>query len=174
MAQFLIGNYPSPTTAVSAAVATGTNIKTMLQVKPSATLAMRILRWGFSTTAPASTATLVVELIETDVAATVTAHVAAGLVKYDALAQLCGDPTTNLIPVGTTSTGYTASGEGTITATRLLAGPQTIVIPTTGGAQFEEMFPLGEQPSLTISLFTRIRMHSTVDVNARCWMLVEL
>jgi len=174
MAQFLIGNYASPTTAVSAAVATGTNVKTMQQVKPSATLAMRILRWGFSTTAPASTATLVAELIETDVAATVTAHVAAGLVKYDALAQLCGDPTTNLIQVGTTATGYTASAEGTIAVTRLLAGPQTIVIPTTGGAQFEEMFPLGEQPSLTIGLFARIRLHSTVDVNARSWMLVEL
>ena len=57
---------------------------------------------------------------EVFIAATVTAHVAAGIVKYDALALIGGDPTTNLIQVGTAATGYTASAEGSTTTARLI------------------------------------------------------
>jgi len=173
MAQFLIWNGPAPTTAGQATVTTGASIKTMLQVKPSATLPMRIRGWRFSTSAPSALSTGLVELVETDVAATVTAHVAAGLVKYDSAALNCGDPTSNLIQVGTTSTGYTSAGEGSITATRVLDAV-TVVIPTTGGATFYYQFPLGEQPELQLGLFARIRVTFDQAVNMRCAMLVEL
>ena len=119
MAIYQIFNGATPTTAKFVAVATGTGIKTMLQVVPSATLGAKIIEWGCRVDAPASAALFVAELLETDVAATVTAHVAAGINRLDAAAVQGGDPTTNLIQVGTTSTGYTASGEGSITAVRL-------------------------------------------------------
>src|SRR5712671_4161120 len=112
MALYRIYNGPSPTTASQVAVTTGTAIKTMLQVKPSATISPVVRAWGISFDGSAAATPIICELIETDVAATVTAHVAAGIVKIDAQAQQGGDPTTNLFVVGTSSTGYTATAEG--------------------------------------------------------------
>jgi hypothetical protein len=170
MAQFLIANGPMPTTAAFAAVTTGTAIKTMLQVKPSATLSMKIIEWGISFDGFAAALPGKVELIETDVAATVTASATADITKYDGVALNGGDPVTNLIQVGTTSTGYTASGEGTITAIRNLDGPQFIA-PTT---QFIKQFPLGREPIVQISKFARIRVTFGTAVNAYCYMIVEI
>lgn len=174
MSLYQIWNAPAPTTAKIVAVTTGTSIKTLLQIKPSATGVAKIKEWGFKCDAPASAALLSVELIETDVAATVTAHVAAGIVKLDAAALgVGGDPTTNLFPVGTTSTGYTSSSEGTITATRVFdAVLQTI--PSTNGYEFVKQFPLGLEPVMTVSLFTRIRVHAGVAMNALCYVTVEI
>jgi|ERR1051325_1009745 hypothetical protein len=170
MARYLIANGPMQTTAAFAAVTTGTAIKTMLQVKPSATLGMRIIEWGISFDGSAAATPIKVELIETDVAATVTASVANDITKYDADALSGGDPTTNLIQVGTTSTGYTATAEGTITAVRNLDGPQ-FVAPTN---QYIKQFPLGERPFVQISKFMRIRVTAGVAVNAYCYVIVEV
>src|SRR5205085_7687020 len=114
MAIYLIGNGPMPTTAAFAAVTTGTAVKTMLQLKPSATIQAKIIEWGISFDGSAAATPGKVELIETDVAATVTAYVAADLTKLDAAALMGGDPTTALIAVGTTSIGYTSTSEGSI------------------------------------------------------------
>src|SRR5205085_11519821 len=135
----LIANGPMQTTAAFAAVSTGTAIKTLLQVKPSATLIAKIVEWGISFDGSAAATPGKVELIETDVAATVTASVAADITKLDAEAIACGDPTTNLVQVGTAATGYTATVEGSITAIRNLDPPQ-FMAPTT---QFVKQFPLG-------------------------------
>lgn len=169
MALYLIANGPSPTTAAQAVVTTGTAIKTLLQVKPSATLIARIVEWGISFDGAADAAKIKCELLETDVAATVTAHVAAGIVKLDAAALAGGDPTTNLIQVGTTSTGYTASGEGTITASRMLDAQ--LVSPA--GA-YVKQFPLGREPIIQLGLFARVRVTAAAAVNAYAYMVVEV
>jgi phosphoribosylaminoimidazole (AIR) synthetase len=122
LALYLIGNGAMPTTAAFVAVTTGTAIKTMLQVKPGATTVLKIIEWGISFDGSAAATPGKVELIETDVAATVTASVANDITKYDPAAIAQGDPTTALIAVGTSSTGYTATAEGSITAVRNLAG----------------------------------------------------
>lgn len=165
MAIYLIGNGPMPTTAAFAAVATGTSIKTMLQIKPSATIQAKIVEWGISFDGSSAATPGKVELIETDVAATVTAAVAADITKLDSDALMGGDPTTNLIQVGTTSTGYTSSSEGTITSVRNLDGPQFIA-PTT---QFVKQFPLGQEPVIQISKFARIRVTFGTTVNCYCY-----
>lgn len=170
MALFLLGNGPMQTTAAFAAVTTGTAVKTMLQFKPSATLVARIIEWGISFDGSSAATPGKVELIETDVAATVTAMVAADITKLDADAIACGDPTTNLIPVGTTSTGYTATGEGSITAVRNLDGPQ-FISPTT---QFIKQFPLGREPVVQVSKFARIRVTFGTAVNAYCYMIISV
>jgi hypothetical protein len=170
MAQFLIANGPMQTTAAFAPVATGTAIKTLLQVKPSATLSLKIIEWGISFDGSAAATPGKVELIETDVAATVTASVANDITKYDGLALNGGDPTTNLIQVGTTATGYSASGEGSITAVRNLDGPQ-LIAPTN---QYIKQFPLGREPVVQIAKFMRIRVTFGTSVNAYCYVIVEL
>lgn len=170
MALFLIANGPMQTTAAFAAVTTGTAIKTMLQVKPSATKVAKIKEWGISFDGSAAATPIKVELIETDVAATVTASVAADITKLDGDALTGGDPTTNLIQVGTTSTGYTSTSEGSTTSVRNLDHP--IFLPPTG--PFVKQFPLGQEPQIQISKFGRIRVTAGAAVNCYCYMKVEI
>lgn len=170
MALYLIGNGAMQTTAAFAVVTTGTAIKTMLQVKPGATVIARVKEWGISFDGSAAATPGKVELIETDVAATVTAAVANDITKYDEAALLGGDPTTALFAVGTTSTGYTASAEGTITAVRNLDGQ--ILLPPT--QPFFKQFPLGAGPIIQASKFARIRVTFGTAVNAYCYMVLEV
>lgn len=170
MALYLIGNGPMQTTAAFATVTTGTSIKTMLQVKPGSTNMIKIKEWGISFDGSAAATPIKVELIETDVAATVTASAAADLTKLDAAAISAGDPTTSNIAVGTSATGYTATVEGSITTVRNLAGPQ-LIAPTN---QFVEQFPLGNEPILQVSKFMRIRVTAGAAVNAYCYVIVEV
>lgn len=170
MALYLIGNGPMQTTAAFVAVSTGTTIKTLLQVKPGATTRLKIIEWGISFDGSAAATPGKVELIETDVAATVTASAAADLTKFDDAALLNGDPTTALIAVGTAATGYTASAEGTITAVRNLAPPQFIA-PTT---QYQFQMPLGREPIIQNGKFARVRVTFGAAVNAYTYMIVEV
>ncbi len=170
MALYLIANGPMQTTAAFAAVTTGTSIKTLLQVKPGATVIAKIIEWGISFDGSAAATPIKVELIETDVAATVTASVAADITKVDTAALVGGDPTTALISVGTTSTGYTSTSEGTTTALRNLDSPQFIA-PT---SQYQKQFPLGREPVIQAAKFGRIRVTAGAAVNAYCYMVVEI
>jgi hypothetical protein len=169
MAQFLIPNGPMPTTASQAVVATGTNIITLLQVKASATKTFKIKEWGISFDGSAAATPIKVELLETDVAATVTASTEADITDLDADALMGGDETTNLIVVGTTSTGYTASGEGSITAVRMF--DMQLIAPTN---QYVKQYPLGCEPMVQVSKFARIRVKAGASVNAYCYMIIEI
>lgn len=173
MAVYLIPNGPMQTTAQFAGVTTGTAIKTMLQVKPSATILAKVIEWGFSWNGAGANTGLEVELIETDVAATVAASVLADITKYDGNALAGGNQTTNLLQVGTTSTGYTSSGEGSITAVRTLALPQYCVGSVAGS--FVQQFPLGREPVIQVGLFGRIRVLAAgAAVNMKCYMVVDV
>lgn len=169
MAIYQIFNGPMPTTASQAVVTTGTSIKTMLQVKASATKPLRVIEWGISFDGSAAATPIKVELLETDVAATVTASAAADIVKFDSEAINGGDPTTNLIPVGTTSTGYTSTSEGSITTVRMFDAQ--LIAPTN---QYVKQFPLGYQPVVQVSKFLRIRVLAGAAVNAYCYVTVEI
>ena len=105
-------NGAMPTTAALAAVTTGTAIKTMLQLATPATRQIKLIAWGYSLDDPPG-ADAVIELLQTDVAATVTAHVAAGVQPL-----VPGMPA-SLLTLGTSATGYTASAEGTPVTTRV-------------------------------------------------------
>lgn len=169
MALYLIQNGAVGTTAAPVAVTTGTAIKTMLQVKPSATATMKIVEWGISFDGSAAATPGKIELIESDVAATVTATAVADITKYDGAALMGGDPTTNLIVVGTTSTGYTSTSEGTTTVSRMF--DLQYVAPT---GQYVKQFPLGREPLLQVSKFARIRVTFAAAVNCYCYMIVEV
>lgn len=154
-------NYAQPTTAAPAPVTTGTAIKTLLQVATPSTEDLTIIAWGIDFDGTATAAPIKVELIDSDVAATVTAHVAAGIVKWNRP----NDPA-SLVTLGTTATGYTATAEGTTTsAARLLAFRQ---VPPNGGYEYE--FPLEAQPRIAVSRFLRIRVTAAAAVNASCWV----
>lgn len=151
------------TTAAQTGVTTGTAIKTMLQISTPSTRPIRIIEWGVSFDGSSSATPIKCELIETDVAATVTAHVAAGVQKYS-------DPNApaSLVTLGTANTGFTASAEGTTTASRTL--DFQYVAPTN---QYLKQFPLGREPEVAVSKFVRIRVTAGAAVNAVCYIVWE-
>ncbi len=167
--QYLIGNGPTQTTAGFVKVTTGTSVKTMLQVKT--VVPARVVEWGVSFDGSAAATPGIVELIETGtVFGTVTASVLADLTLYDGEALLFGDPTTALISVGTSATGYTCTSEGSITAVRNLAGPQ-LIAPTN---QFIQQFPLGYRPLIQAAKAMRIRVTFGTAVNMYAYVILEM
>lgn len=170
MALYLIFNGAAAGAAAPVAVTTGTVIKTMMQVKPSATIAAKVVEWGISFDGSAAAAPIKCELVETSGAATVTASVAADITKMDGNALAGGDPTTNLIVVGTTSTGYTSSGEGTPGTCRIF--DLQYIAPTN---QYVKQFPLGREPIIQVSTFCRIRVTAASGaVNCYCYVVVDV
>src|SRR6185369_5037608 len=110
MHRYKTWNGAMPTTAAQVKVAVANGVKTLLQLSTPATREIQLISWGFSI----DTATAgVIELMQTDVAATVTAHVAAGVQPLDPNAPA------SLLTLGTANTGYTASAEGSTTASRV-------------------------------------------------------
>jgi hypothetical protein len=156
---YKVYNAPMPTTAAPAKVATGAAIKSMLQLATPSDMQIQLTSWGFSIDAAQ---TGIVELIETDVAATVTAHVASGLVKLDPNAP------NSRLTLGTAATGYTASVEGTTTATRLFDHAQTVSgrDPVVWAYQFMP----DERPIVAVSKFLRVRVTFGVSTNMTCWV----
>lgn len=167
--RYLIPNGPSPTTAAQVAVTTGTAIKTMLQIKLGrAIMRALVVEWGISFDGLAAAAPIDCELLTTKtVAATVTAHVAAGIINLDPLAVT----PTDLDPFdfGTAETGYTASAEGTITATRMLDVQH--IAPTN---QYIKQWPLGREPEIGQDEFLRIRVTAAAAVNAYAYAVIEV
>lgn len=155
-----------PTAAAQASVATGTAIKTMVQIATPATRQLQIMAWGFSIDDPPG-ADGVVELLTTDVAATVTAHVAAGVQPLDPNAP------PSLMTLGVAATGYTASAEGAIAATRVF---EAIPISSVSAEAapvltWSYQYMPDERPIIGVSKFLRIRATMpTTGVDMRCWV----
>jgi hypothetical protein len=165
MRQYKAFNGPSPTTAAQAAVTTGTTIKTMLQLQTPATQRIKIVAWGVSANGAAAAAGPQWELLSTgSVAATVTAHVAAGLVPQNAEAEGLASQLT----LATSGTGYTGTVEGTITAVKMY---DSVFLQPTGVYVYQ--FPLGLEPQVPVSTIVRVRVTAAAAVNALCWICWE-
>lgn len=160
--RYMSWNGPMPTTAAQQQVATGTTIKTMLQLATPSTREIQLVSWGFSLSGvPNGT----VELLQTDVAATVTAHVAAGVQPLDP------NLPPSLLTLGVNATGYTATVEGSITATRVF--DSQIITATTGQNElnYSYQFLPDEQPIIPVSKFVRIRATMGTGVNMQCFVV---
>lgn len=162
-ASYIAFNGAMPTTAPITPVTTGTATKTMLQIATPSTQQLIPTAWGVSFDGTALGNLVKCELIETDVAATVTAHVAAGVMPY-------GNPSApaSLVTLGTTATGYTATVEGTPAAVRIADYQQ--VQPTN---QYIYQWPLGQEFAVAVSKFLRVRLTTAAAVNALCWVVWE-
>lgn len=140
-------------------VATGTAIKTLLQIGVPSTTDIRVYGWGVSFEGIVATGEPgEVTLIDIDVAATVTTLTPEKWGNANAQNSLCVG--------GTALTGYNATAEGTIAGSTIL-DPQK-VHPQTG---YSIWFPADARPLIAASRFLRIRSNFTVDVNAVPWIL---
>lgn len=161
---YLITSGAMSTTAASVKVTTGTAIKTVLQVQASTVRPLFVVEYGVSFDGSVAAQPIQVELIDTfAIAATVTAHVAAGVQPYD-------DPNAppSTVTLGTTATGYNASAEGSITQTRY--GDIQLISPSN---QFIRQWPLGNEWQVPVSHNLRIRVTSATSVGCYGYVIVR-
>lgn len=102
-----------PPTLIATSATSGT-AKTLLQVTPLVDIA--VIEWGY-TMDVAPTSNLRMELVDTAAVAATVTTIGSGILHYDNP----GSATTPsvLFTIGTGATGFNASAEGTITASRL-------------------------------------------------------
>lgn len=173
MGTYVVYNGPAPTTASQVAVTTGTNIKTMLQIKlgGSTNMVGKIVEWGISFDGSAAATPIECELLSTGtVAATITEFVAADVINLcDPNAAAVTDDFPLAFTAAGDESGYTASAEGTITATKIY--DCQLVAPTN---QYVKQFPLGREPCWKAADFLRVRVKASAAVNAICYVVFEV
>ena len=157
MPNFQAQNGLNPTTASFVPVTTGTVIKTLLQVATPSSTGLTIIAWGISFDGSAAATPIICELIQTNVAATVTPVTPSKWGNPNDAISLCIG--------GASATGFTATAEGAITATTIFDVQQ--IAPTN---QWVYEFSLGREPVVPISKFLRIRVKAATAVNAICWI----
>lgn len=150
-----------PATVATAAVA-GT-AKTLLQLKSAASLKIRIIEWGYTLDAPPA-APVRFELVETGLIAATVTTLGSGIRAYN---DATGS--TSNMQVGTSASGFNASAEGTITASRLLDYHYE------NGLYFKKQFPLGREPEINANSIIRIRATPTsaAAVNVQPYIIWE-
>lgn len=159
----MVANGPAPTTAAQVPVTTGTAIKTLIQIATPSTKGITVVEWGISFDGSAAATPIRCELVQTDVAATVTAYGAGDVNKFTH-----PDAEATVMTLGTSASGYTATAEGTITATR--EGDVQFVPPT---GSYLKQFPLGREFTIPVSKFLRVRVTAGAAVNAYCYVVWE-
>lgn len=157
---YFAANGVPPTTAAQVAVTTGTVIKSLLQIATPSTTEIRVVEWGISFDGSVAATPIKVELLQTDVAATVTSVTPTLFNEPSSSASLCVG--------GASATGHTATAEGTITATRVF--DVQFIAPTN---QYIKQYPLGREPQIPVSKFLRVRVTAAAAVNAYCYVIWE-
>lgn len=151
----------TPTAAPAFVALVAATAKSLIQIKTPAAGTWgggRVVEWGIYFDTVLSSAAKV-ELVEVDVAATITAYVAADIVKRD---QPQADA--SLISIGsTTNSGFAASAEGTPTVARLMDFGAVVQ------AQMEKEV-LGREAELQAGKFYRVRVTSPVTANALAYI----
>lgn len=166
---YIVYNGAMPTTSSAAKVTTGTSIKTMLQIKPA--YPIRPIQWGISFDGSAAATPGTVELIDTGtVFATVTAYATADVMPYSNPWAPANTSGTSGVPLnlGTSASGYTATVEGAITATRL--ADVKLVAPTN---EDWLQFPLDREFGVPAGDSLRIRVNFGAAVNCLCYVIFE-
>jgi len=158
-------NAPMPTTAAIVGVTTNTVVQTLLQLAVPATRAFQIAAWGCTYDDPPG-ADGTIELIDTAaIAATVTAHSSTGIIKLDSTVN------DSLATLGATATGFTATAEGAIVASRVL---DVVRMGTSSDSQFnpyEKEWPWHRIPTVAASRFLRVRATTpTTGITISCWI----
>lgn len=171
---YVIYNSPMATTAAPVKQPTGTVIRTMMQLCPATGQIVRPIAWGISFDGFAAAAPGTVELIETNVAATMsTAYAAADIQPYGDGAAPANTAGASGVPfnLSTTTSGFATAAvtEGTTTVSR--TADLQLIAPTN---QYVQQWPLGREFECIPQRFLRVRVTFAATVNMICWVLVEI
>lgn len=158
-------NGASAAAAAPVKVATGTSIKTMLQIlHPTQPLA--VVAYGISFDGSTASTPIEVELCDTGtVAATVTAFVANDITPFNGPSD--ASVTAAGLTLSTAGSGYTASAEGSVVAP-VRDGDLQLVAPSN---QNVYQFPLGQSFWVPAGHILRIRVTATASVSAYAWII---
>jgi len=172
---YIIYNSAMATIAAPVKQPTGTAIRTMMQLKLATGLDARVVAWGCSFDAPAAITPGIVELIETDVGATVsTAYAVADIQTFSNYTALANTAGASGVPfnLATTASGFAtgAGTEGATTASRM-ADVQQI---DPAFSPYGQTWSLAREFDLTPQRFLRVRATFGTTTNMICWVLVEL
>jgi hypothetical protein len=142
-------------------VATGTALKSIMQITIPSTVACRIVEWGCSFDTPASASIINVELFATATILTVGSSGTYAPVEYGTFSG---------VPALTTcqQAGPGAFTEVTPVAYRPI-DLQTIIPP----AQYVKQWPLGREPQSNLSTFVRVRVTATVTCGMYAYIIYE-
>ena len=155
-------NAAFPTTAAPVKMATGTSIKTLLQIATPSTTSIQVIEWGISFDSTVVNIPVECELVDTGtVGATSLTAVTPALYGTPAgEASLCVG--------GSSATGYNSgsTAEGSIISTRY--GDIQLISPTN---QYVKQYPLGQSFAIPPSHYLRIRVTASNAVNAYCYII---
>jgi hypothetical protein len=155
-------NGPMPTIGAQQSVAVISGTKTMLQLATPSTRQLQLIAWGYSLSGPLAGT---VDLCQQDVADTVTAHVAAGLQPLDPNAPA------SLLTLGTSATGYSASVQGTPTASRMFDSQQIGATAGDNELNYTYQFMPDERPIVAVSKFLKVRAtFAATTITMQCWV----
>jgi len=148
---YIAYNAAVPTTAAMSPVATGTSIKTLLQLTAPSTRQLLILEWGISFDGNPSA--IKTELINTTTVAggTPTAVTPSVLTPGG--------------PPSLATAGFSPSSEGSVVATC-----RVFDNPVLSANTYVKQWPLGYEPVVDVSQVVRIRVTAAVTVNALCYI----
>lgn len=151
-----------PPAAVATAATAGT-VKTILQVKTGAGK-IRVVEWGYGFDATPA-APVRVELVETGTIFATVTTLGSGVRAYN---DASGAVSQTAAP-GASSTGFNATVEGSVVATRLLG------FNYENGLYFKQQFPLGREPEVNAASSLRVRATpgSNAAVNIYCYIVWE-
>lgn len=179
---YIVYNSAAATTAAPVKQATGSAVRTMMQLAPQYATApyqyIRLIEWGCSFDGSAAATPGEVELFACTGAATMsTAYAAADIQPYGDANAPANTASTGGIPLAlsTTLSGFatTSVTEGTVANYRNF--DLQLVAPT---SQYVKQFPLGREPELggnagAAQPFLRIRATFGTTVNMYCYVIFE-
>lgn len=148
---YAVMNGAAPGAAAPVPIATGSAIRTMMQLATNATSqAIRVVEWWAEFDASAAAAPVKVELLRHTGGAqtTLTAYAAGDIAKVN-------DPNA---PASTIQLGTALSGFSNTTTEVTPTGPvslETHYVPPTSGIYVQ--FPLGREPEVQVAAFLRVR-----------------
>jgi hypothetical protein len=170
---YWVQNSAMATTAAPVKQPTGTAIRTMMQLCPAAGRIIRPIAWGASFDGSAAGTGGQVELIEVNVAATMsTAYAAADVQPYGDpnapanTAGVSGEP----LNLSTTTSGFATAAvtEGTTTASRM--ADLQLIQPTN---QYVFNWPLSREFECIPGRFLRVRVTFTASIGMYCFIIFE-
>jgi len=151
-----------PPAPVATSAVSGT-VKTILQVKTGPGK-VRVVEWGYGFDAVPA-ASVRVELVECGTIFATVTTLGSGVRAYNDVSGAVSQTAA----AGAASTGFNATAEGSVTATRLLG------FNYENGIYFKQQFPLGREPEVNAASSLRVRATpgSNAAVNVWCYIIWE-
>jgi hypothetical protein len=165
---YAVMNGAAPGAASSAAITTGTQIRTMIQLATNTTTpAIRFVEWWVEYDGSTAATPIKTELMRHTTApqTTLTAYVTADIARVN-------DPNAPVssIQLGTALSGF-SNTTTEVTPTGTPVSLETHFVPPTSGIYVQ--FPLGREPEVQVAVFARIRVTAGAAVNCLAGLMWE-